>query len=83
MMEIVTVFPSQEASGRQLIYKNHATAAAEAAADGAEGGGGNGGGGGGKGQAEEDASQALTHNARNSCCISARIVVSVQKHIMI
>ena len=38
------IFASQEASGRQLIYKNHATAAAEAAADGVEGGG-NGGGG--------------------------------------
>eukprot|EP01046_Picozoa_sp_COSAG06_P026323 COSAG06_NODE_2260_length_7213_cov_19.735732_6_plen_178_part_00 len=32
-------FPSQEASGRQLIYKNHATATAEAEADGVEGGG--------------------------------------------
>ena len=39
------IFPSQEASGRQLIYKNHATAAAEAAADGVEGGGNGGGGG--------------------------------------
>ena len=44
-MEKVTVFPSQEASGWQLIYKNHATAAAEVAADGVEGGGNGGGGG--------------------------------------
>ena len=70
-MEKVTVFSLQEASGRQLIYKNHATAATEAAADGVKGGGKNGGGG---EQAEENASQALTHNARNSCyiIISAR-----------
>ena len=39
------IFPSQEASGRQLIYKNHATAALEAVADGVKSGGNGGAGG--------------------------------------
>ena len=43
--KVTAFFLLQEASGRQLIYKNHATAAAEAAADGVKSGGKVGGGG--------------------------------------
>ena len=65
-MEKVTVFSSQEAPGWQLIYKDHATAAAEAEADGVKGGGNGGGGGraGGRGcfaSADSERAKVLLH----------------------